>query len=90
MDEPYIEQLEKERAHQKMMEAQATCAQPQYATGLVGGSSYPPSLRDRLKRKIEAATQEQARARKNSELFDLLEKNPEVARILELLETLQV
>jgi hypothetical protein len=48
--------------------------------------SHASTLRDRLKRQIEAHSRESHRVKTANELFDLLEKNPDVARILELLE----
>ena len=50
---------------------------------------YRSTLRDRLKRTIESANDQNHKARKANELVALLEKNPEVARILELIEELQ-
>ena len=47
-----------------------------------------PTLRDRLKVCIERASEEQRKVRKADELMDLLSKNPDVARILELVEEL--
>lgn len=80
---------EKARAYRKAQENGATCAQS--TSGMIGRKEeYRPTLRDRLKRQIESVTQEQQLAVKASELFDLLCKNPEVARILELMEDLHV
>jgi hypothetical protein len=50
---------------------------------------WRPTLRDRLKKQIDHFAQEERRASKANELVDLLEKNPDVARILELVEDLQ-
>ncbi len=61
-------------------------------SGMLGGgyvgvdTEYRPTLRDRLKRTIDDAGSQQRRARNANELFDLLNRNPEVARILELIE----
>ena len=55
--------------------------------GIVGCLANP-TLRDRLKTRIERASQEQRKIRKADELMDLLCKNPDVARILELVEEL--
>lgn len=73
---------------------QSQSGQVGYGTGLGGAlggygidtAEYRPTLRDRLKRQIESAVREQRRARSANELFELLEKNPDVARILELME----
>lgn len=81
------ERTEKERAAYDQYWAAQTQEQEARAMGMIG-QLHRPSLRDRLKRTIEAAEQEQSRARKANELYDLLAKNPEVARILELLEDL--
>ena len=52
------------------------------------GSLANPTLRDRLKIRIERASKERHKVRKADELMDLLLKNPDVARILELVEEL--
>lgn len=49
-------------------------------------TEYRPTLRDRLTRTIQDHGSQQRRARNANELFDLLNKHPEVARILELME----
>ena len=48
--------------------------------------AYRPTLRDRLKRQIESANETQSAARSANELYDLLDKHQDVARILELWE----
>ena len=61
-----------------------------YAGGLLGcDKPYRSTLRDRLKWTIKSANDQNHKARKANELVALLEKNPEVARILELIEELQ-
>lgn len=89
------EQQAKAQAHLRWQQEQtaATCGQGgSINTGTASGmlasalADYKPTLRDRLKRQIESAGREQKRSRCANELFDLLNKNPEVARIFELME----
>lgn len=80
------EMEQKERAYKKLQD-DANCAQS--VSGMLGRpNECRPTLRDRLKKQIEAAVQERRRDRGANELFDLLCKNPDTARILELVEEL--
>lgn len=47
--------------------------------------AYQPSLRDRVQRQADSAAQRAGEAGRMQELSDLLYKNPDVARILELM-----
>lgn len=87
------QEAQKQQAHinrtlRDMAAKAETCGQTQ--GGILGGyavdTEYRPTLRDRLKRTIDDAGSQQRRARNANELFDLLNRNPEVARILELIE----
>lgn len=89
---PYGEQLEELKRREKYAATNLKAAEQQMyqnatASGLIGSNRL--TLRDRLKRTMESAQQEERRSRKSSELYDLLNKHPEVARILELIEELQ-
>lgn len=73
------------------LRAQKEAAEKAQAIFLQTGAAGPTAnsrstLRDRLKRQIERSHEEQHRVRRADELYDLLCKHPEVARILELIE----
>ncbi|MES2136110.1 MAG: hypothetical protein V4502_03495 [Pseudomonadota bacterium] len=55
------------------------------ATGECGNSVEPP-FRDRLQNRLHHARREAEKANRIEELLYLLDKQPEVARILELVE----
>ena len=48
------------------------------------------SIRDRLERRLEISKTEERKLRNLCELKDLLTKYPDIARILDLIESLQV
>lgn len=83
------EALEKERAYQQQMQAQ---------TGAIGGAMTPKSLdepcraslRERVAMDLGRARRESRKLERLSELEFLLDKNPEVARILDLIEDVRV
>lgn len=59
--------------------------------GMVGGAlgstkTAVSSLRDRLAERVDGSRRERRRAEKLEELVYLLDKNPEIARILDLFE----
>ncbi len=56
-------------------------------SGDVNGCARP-TIMDRLKREVVYSDEQAAKARLQSELMELLDKNRELARILELLEQL--
>jgi hypothetical protein len=59
--------------------------------GVLGtGKLYRPTMRDRLKCHIVGIEEQHGKLEKMNELFALLEKNPDIARILELVEELGV
>lgn len=51
-----------------------------------GCSIQRSTMRDKLKARIERHSQDARHVERCNELYDLLNKNPEVARILELFE----
>lgn len=90
------EALDKERAYQQQMQAQ---------TGAIGGAMTPKSLdepcraslRERIEMDLGRARRESRKLERESrklerlsELESLLDKNPEVARILDLIEDVRV
>lgn len=84
------EQQAKRQAMEADKYSKAGCeTAPSNIGGTLGYSTdidYRPTLRDRLMRTINDAAGQQRRARNANELFDLLNKHPDVARILELIE----
>lgn len=77
------EQLESERAY----------STPQYSTtqsaGIGGCGSYkPPTLRERFEKRLVHTQQQMEKAEELRELLSLLDKYPDVLRILELVEKL--
>jgi hypothetical protein len=82
--DPIAEQIEK-------IEAQYpdTCG-GQVGQGLAGNFAVQPGIRERVAQNLSRAQQEARRTDALHELQHLLEKHPDVARILDLLETAQV
>lgn len=70
---------------------QAEESQARTTGGMIGiPRDWRPTLRDRLMKEIESEKKQRDRVRQANELFDLLNKNPDVARILELIEDLRL
>jgi hypothetical protein len=86
MDEHTLAEAGKElRDRQEKMNAYEAQTQACGAATL-NGYGGRKTLRDRLKANIEDARNQRDRLARQNELFALLEKNPEIARILELIE----
>lgn len=90
-NQQYDPRLAEEKAK---MQAQSGCAgyasNLAYGAGNLGIQPASPTLRDRVAQNLANAQREARRTDALYELQHLLEKNPDVARILELLEAAQV
>lgn len=67
---------------------QAACGQARTSGGVMGMDTQAcrPSLQDRVDDQLRSALHHGSKAHKLSELSDLLNRNPEVRRILDLIE----
>ena len=79
------EEYEKQREYESM--AQAQCGQAR-TMGLANDTPSRESVRSRVERKTREAVRAGRQAQQLAELGALLDKNPEVARILDLFEEL--
>ena len=78
----------REELNAKLSEAPTPHGLAGCATARAETPYCPPTLRERLQKQIHHSHKEQQTAWRAGELVELLNKNPEVARILELLEEL--
>ena len=79
------EEYEKQKEFNRM--AQAQCGQAR-TMGLANDTPSRESIRDRVERRQYEAVRAGRQAQQLAELGALLDKNPEVARILDLFEEL--
>jgi len=89
MDERMDEQKLKAMAEQQEQQATNRCKQGSVRTGLGGMTIAEPSLRERIASQRFRAETESRRASQLVELEYLLDKHPEVARILDLMESVR-
>jgi len=78
----------------KLKTMAADCAQRDYSSATIGGTmgyagpegAWRVPLQERVSNQLRRAVQESGKAQRLAELQQLLERNPEVARILDLIE----
>jgi hypothetical protein len=70
----------------KMKAEAAQCAANTVGSGILGMTPKPSSLRERLRSNLSYARRQAQKREQMEELEYLLDKHPEVARILDLLE----
>ncbi len=82
----YGEEEKQAQAQVDMLEKLKASGQMAGMLGKSTGEPCRPSLRDRVASQLRRSNDEVARSMRLAELQHLLDKNPEVARILDLVE----